>query len=197
MLTLYWLALILGGGLALFSLIGDFTGTDADYGGLDHDLGHGGIGHDGADTGWQLFSLRTATYFLFGFGATGVLVRLASGGPIITAAAALFTGVAAAFTSASVFRYLRRTSSGEMQGDTSFEGLQATVTLPFRNRRGKIEVVRGGREIELMAECYDDDAQNSDSWREVVIIEVRGGTARVSPLHQFERADALLPPAGE
>lgn len=196
MLTLYWLALILGGGLALFSLIGDFTGTDAG-GSLDHDVDHDAFGHDGPDAGWHLFSLRTATYFLFGFGATGVLVRLASGGPIITAAAALFTGVAAAFTSASVFRYLRRTSSGEMQGDTSFEGLQATVTLPFRNRRGKIEVMRGGREIELMAECYDDDAQDSERWREVVIVEVRGGTALVSPLHQFERADALLPPAGE
>ena len=197
MLTLYWLALILGGGLALFSLIGDFTGTDAVDGDVGHGLDHAPLGHDAGDPGWQLFSLRTATYFLFGFGATGVLVHLASGGPIITAAAALFTGVAAAFTSASVFRYIRQTSSGEMQGDTSFEGLQATVSLPFRNGRGKVEVMRGGREIELMAACYDDNAQNSESWREVVIVEVRGGTALVSPLHQFERADALLPPAGE
>ena len=54
-----------------------------------------------------------------------------------------------------------------------------------------------GREIELMAACYDDDARNPESWREVVIVEVRGGTALVSPLHQLERADALLPPAGE
>src|SRR5688572_23516547 len=122
MLTLYWLALILGGGLALFSLIGDFTGTDVEHAGaLDHGMDHGA--HGGADhdaLGWHLFTLRTATYFLFGFGAAGVLVGVTSGDsrPLAAALAAVFTGAVSGLTSASVFRYLRRTGSGEMQGDS-------------------------------------------------------------------------------
>jgi hypothetical protein len=80
-----------------------------------------------------------------------------------------------------------------MEGDVSFEGLLGRVVLPLRSGRGKILVERSGREIELMAECYDKDAQNPETWKQVVVVEIRGGTAFVAPLHEFERADALLP----
>jgi hypothetical protein len=190
MLTLFWFALVLGGGLALFSLAGDFFGGDAD---ADGDHIH--IDHDGADTNWQLFSLRSATYFLFAFGAVGVLITKSSDGasPIVATLGALFTGMLSAFASAALFRYIRSTNSGAMEADTSFEGLAAQVVLPLRNGRGKVLVERGGREIELMAECYDRDAQQPETWKQVVVVEIRGGTALVSPMHEFESANALLP----
>src|SRR5687768_17432107 len=75
MITLFWFALVLGGGLALFSLVGDFFDGDAGEGTTDHLH----IEHEGADSSWQLFSLRTLTYFLFAFGAVGVLLHYTSG----------------------------------------------------------------------------------------------------------------------
>ncbi|MEO5509427.1 MAG: hypothetical protein ABIV28_00340 [Longimicrobiales bacterium] len=187
MLTLFWFALVLGGGLALFSLAGDFFGSE----GADHIH----IEHDGADSHWQLFSLRAATYFLFAFGAVGVLVHFTSGGkaPLLAFFGALFTGIVSAFTSVAMFRYLKQTNSGAMETDASFEGLLGHVVLPLRGGRGKIAVERSGREIELMAECYDKNALQPETWKQVVVVEIRGGTAFVSPLHEFERADALLP----
>ncbi len=188
MLTLFWFALILGGGLAVFSLAGDFFGTDGD-------TDHLHIEHDSPDAHWQLFSLRTATYFLFAFGAVGVLVLKASAdaSSLVALIAAVFTGVLSAFASASLFGYLKRTNSGTMEADALFEGLQARVVLPLRNGKGKIMVERGGRELELMAECYDGEATQPETWKQVVIVEIRGGTALVSPMHEFERTDALLP----
>jgi hypothetical protein len=190
MLTLFWLALVLGGGLALFSVLGDFF----ESGGVD-DV-H--LEHDAVDAHWQLLSLRTATYFLFAFGAVGVLVHSVAGGSgFIALAAALFTGIVAAVASASLFGYLRQSNSGEMEGDASYEGLPARVVLPLRGGRGKIMVTRGGRDLELMAECFDDDPLQPETWKDVVIVEIRGGTALVSPMHEFERTDALLPPVTE
>jgi hypothetical protein len=77
MTTLFWLALVLGGGLALLSLLGDFLGFDhggdvsGDVGGdVGGDLAGGHLDHDAA----HILSLRSATYFLFAFGAVGVLL---------------------------------------------------------------------------------------------------------------------------
>ncbi len=192
MLTLFWFALVLGGGLALFSLAGDFFDSDTGDGlGADHLH----VEHDGADAHWQLFSLRTLTYFLFAFGAVGVLIQYTSGGdsPIVALAGATFTGVVAALASGALFRYVRQTNSGTMEADSSFEGLPARVLLPLRGGRGKIMVERGGREIELMAQCFEADAVSPETWKQVVVVEIRGGTALVSPLHEFGRDDALLP----
>jgi hypothetical protein len=191
MLTLYWLALVLGGGLSLFSLLGDFFGTEV----AEHaSLGHVAAG-DAGDADWQLFSMRSATYFLFAFGAVGLLTHMNGAAAIISVAAALFSGVAAAVAGAAIFRYLRATNSGAMASDVTYEGLQARVVLPLRNGRGKVAVMRGGREIELMAECYDAEPEHPENWKEVVIVEIRGGTALVSPMYQLERGDARIPPA--
>jgi membrane protein implicated in regulation of membrane protease activity len=189
MLTLFWFALVLGGGLAVFSLLGDFfEAAGADDLHIEHDTG---------DAAWQLLSLRTATYFLFAFGASGVLIHLTSDSALAALAGALFTGVAAALLSSTLFRYMRRTSSGALAGDAAYEGLQGRVVLPLKGGHGKIVVRRGGRDIELLAQCYDSDAVNPETWTDVVVIEIRHETALVSPLHEFAGADALLPPATE
>ena len=192
MLTLYWFALILGGGLALFSLLGDFMESGgAELSHMEHDADAGGDAH------WHLLSMRTLTYLLFAFGAVGLLTRASGAAGMVSFAAAAFSGVAAALGAAAVFRYLSATNAGAMESDSVYEGLQARVVLPLRNGRGKIVVERAGREIEMMAQCYEGDATAPENWKDVVIVEIRGGTAYVSPMHELERGDAVFPRATE
>lgn len=207
MTTLYWLALVLGGGLALLSLFGDMLGLDgdaaADAAGGDADLGHAGDlgGHHGGGAaaghdGMHILSLRSATYFLFAFGAVGVLLQFAWGGrqPWLGLLAAASTGAAAAFFSAALFGWVARTGSGELPSDRTLAGLAGTMVLPLREGGGKVQVVRGGREYELLARPFDPAAPAPESWTSVVVVEVVDGTALVTPL-DIAGSDPFLPSA--
>jgi hypothetical protein len=182
MSLLFWIALVLGGGLAVVSLLGDVFGDDASAD-FDHD-------------GLHILSLRSATYFLFAFGAVGVLLDWAWGGRLgaVTALAALSTGSAAALFSAYVFRWVRRTGSGAMPDDRSLVGLAGLVVLPLRPGSGRVVVRRGGREHELMARPFED-APDAESWTSVVVVDVVDGTALVSPYAPAELRGDLLPPS--
>jgi hypothetical protein len=177
--TLYWLALVLGGGLGLLSLIGGSIEMHVDHEVADPDA-------------WHILSMRSVTYFLFAFGAVGLLTRAAGSGPTLSLAAAAFTGGVSLFASAALFRYLNRTSSGAVPTDASLVGLMGAVVLPLRrDGGGKIVVYRAGREIELMARPFGDDASDSEAWNQVVVVEVSGGTALVAPypdLHHLPSA---------
>src|SRR5687768_18536471 len=92
MTFLYWLSLAVGGGLFVVSLLGDFFGAHGQFH-QDH-----GVHGDAGDTLWgKLLSLRTVTYFMFGFGAVGVgLTQLWQGErDVVTALAASTTGAIA------------------------------------------------------------------------------------------------------
>ena len=197
MTTLYWLALVLGGGLALLSLFGDVLGLEGDdapdlAGGSD--VGgaatgaHAAAGHDGM----HILSLRSATYFLFSFGAVGVLLQLAWGGrqPWLALGAAALTGAAAAYFSAALFGWVSRTGSGALPSDRTLSGLAGTMVLPLREGGGKVQVLRGGREYELLARPFDPAAPDAESWTQVVVVEVVDGTALVTPLDTG--SDSLL-----
>jgi hypothetical protein len=180
-ITLYWLALVLGGGLGLLSLIGGSIELQIDHEVADPDA-------------WHILSMRSATYFLFAFGAVGLLTHAAGTGSVWSLMAALFTAFVSAFSSAALFRYLNRTSSGAVPSDASLVGLTGAVVLPLRRGvGGKIVVYRAGREIELMARPFEDDAADSENWDQVVVVEVSGGTALVTPYPDLHR----LPSATE
>lgn len=173
MATLFWFALVVGAGLLLFSLL-----ADAD-GGADADLA---VDADVADAhGFELLSVRTLTYFLFGFGATGVLLGLTGAGLPVRVIMALAVGVLSGGLSAAAFGYLTRTQSGALLDDDTLVGLVGQVTVPLsRSGTGKIEVLRGHREIELLARPFDRDPETPESWTSVVVIDFEGGIARVS-----------------
>jgi hypothetical protein len=180
MITLYWLALVVGGGLALLSLFGDLVHLDM------HDVA--------ADVGaWHILSLRTATYFLFAFGAAGLLVSASGGGGQIALLGASVAGGMSAALSAAAFRYLRRSESGGVPADASLVGLPGRVVLPLRDGgTGKIVVSRGGRDIELLARAFDvATGPPIETWTEVVVVEVAAGTALVTPFSDAPQ----LPPA--
>jgi membrane protein implicated in regulation of membrane protease activity len=175
--TYYWFALIVGAGLLLFSLLGDA------------DSGHGadvaGDGQDGDPHGMRILSMRTATYFLFAFGATGVLAGLTGAGALITALVAGGAGVLSGGLSAAAFRWLQQNQSGALAADDSLVGRIGRVILPLSEHgMGKIEIERSGREIELLARPFDKQPRTPEAWTTVVIIDVEGGTALVSPYNE-------------
>src|SRR5688572_5059470 len=103
MAALYWFALIVGGGVLAASLLGGFT--DGGGGNLGHvgQVDSGGHGDTGDVNAFKILSLRNLTYFLFGFGATGLALGLL--GPLsglLIAIVAFLVGVTAAGASATL-----------------------------------------------------------------------------------------------
>lgn len=180
MTTLYIFSLVLGGGLLAFSLLGDTFGDHGDM--ADHDT-------DGA----KFLSLRTISYFLFVFGAVGAALTWGWRGasPVLTSVLAGGAGLLVSGVSAAVFSYLRRSSSGDTQGEESFVGLAGTVIVPIgAGGAGKVIVRRGDRAFELTARPFETDAAPPNTWRSVVIVEMQRGTALVAPLEDTTASEA-------
>lgn len=181
MLTLYLFALLVGGGLLAFSLLGGDDGA-----GAQHDALSG-------DNPLQFLSLRTLTYFLFVFGGVGTVLSWAWTGaaaPIVlllSVAAGMGIGALASLT----FRYLRRTDSGMLESEESFVGLSGRVIVPLRHGAvGKVLVQRGDRAYELLARAFDTTGADPGGWTSVVVVEMTRGTALVSPLDEPTLQDA-------
>lgn len=175
--ALYWFATVVGVGMYLFSALG---GGQHDAG---DDLHVGGDAHHDVDT-YKLLSLRTATYFLFAFGVTGVALSWMWNGlrGVLTAVLALAIGALGAGLSTAVFGWLKKSESGDMPGDRAWLGATGQVVLPLSaGGTGKIFVSRGGRSQELLARPFDDDASQPETWMQVMVLELRDGVALVAP----------------
>lgn len=183
MLSIYLLALLLGGGLLGLSLFG---GDATPEGGLNL-----------ADSGDMLrwLSLRSLTYFLFVFGGVGAVLTVSwhvVTTPII-AGLSVVAGAGVAIVASAVFRYLRRTDSGATISDDRYIGLSARVSVPFGERGvGKVLVSRGDRTVELMARPFGSATGNPHGWRDVIVVEMDRGTALVAPLDDPARRDSSL-----
>lgn len=183
MFSLYLFALIIGGGLLAFSTFG---GHDSHHGDVGHG-GHGGHGghHDAhGHNPVQWLSLRTLTYFLFVFGGVGAILTKtwnAATMPLVLLLS-VAAGVGIGGTVAMAFNYLRQTDSGASDSDDSFVGLPASVTLPIGSGgMGKVLVQRGDRTYELLARPLDAAAKGASKWKSVIVVEMKGGTAFVTP----------------
>ena len=218
MTSIFLFALILGGGLLAVSLLGDLFGggdvdLDGDFDGLDAELGADvdadlGGGVDAGEVGSTLavgdaptdlasairiFSIRNLTYFLFAFGGIGwLLVRFGPALPMAAITAlALLGGLSAAGLAALLFGWLRATDSGGQADEASFVGCEGRVLLPVgHGKMGQVVVRRGDREHELRALPFDDRAGSPERWLKVIVIEMDGGTARVSPIEALAPADS-------
>lgn len=186
MIALYWFAMVVGVGMYLFSVFADTHGH-GDAGG-DADAGD----HSHAMDGYQILSLRNATYFLFAFGVTGVALNWMWGGTrdLIIALLASGIGVLGASISTFVFGWLRKSESGEMPGDRAWLGATAEVVLPLSaGGTGKIFMSRSGRSQEMLARPFDSDAANPEQWSHVVVLEIRDGIALVAPNEELTLDD--------
>ena len=181
--TIFLICLIVGGGLLGLSLFAGDTDFDTDFD-LDVDLDADVDGMHGGDPhGFRILSLRTLSYFLFGAGAAGTaMVYLSDAGVVVASAVAAGVGLALAVVVDAVFRFLRRTESGETVAESSYVGLSARVTVPFRpGQAGKILVTRGSRTHEFVARPFDPTAGSVEDWTEVLIVAMDNGNALVAP----------------
>lgn len=171
MIDLFVLSLVVGGGLlAVSSFAGDAGEADLDLGGGDADA-------------LRILSIRSLTYFAFGFGVVGTGLRyLGDGSGVSLYLAATIGGLLVAGTSEMTFRYLERTDSGGMESESALVGQIGMMSLPIgRGGAGKVAVERGGRVHTLVARPVEGAVGDPAEWREVVIVEMRSGEARVSP----------------
>lgn len=171
MLSLYLFAVLLGGGLLLFSLLGG--DSDADV--------------DAFDSGnpMQYLSLRTLTYFLFVFGGVGAVLtwswtRAAS---LLVLPIAVAAGVLVAALASATFGYIRKTNSGDRDSEQTFVGLTGRVSLAMgEGNLGKVLVHRGDRVYELLARPFDAATGGYAFGTSVVVVEMSSGTALVTPI---------------
>lgn len=207
MIALYVFSLVLGGGFLGLSLLGDLFGghgdvdLSGDMGSLDADLdadldahgdadldAHGDGGHGGAShAAAKIFSIRTVTYSLFGFGAVGTLLTLFRGGgaPATTAALSVGTGLLSGVFINALFEWVKRGESGALEEDDHFAGHLGRVTLPIEASGGKVVVEIAGREVELLALPHASAAGGDASlWRRVLVVEMDRGVALVAPAEQ-------------
>lgn len=207
MLGLYVFSLVLGGGLLFVSMMGGIMGgaefdgieleTDgsldladaslaADSGFAAHEFG-GEKGPAGDMHGFKIVSMRTATYFLFGFGAAGTLltwIGTAERG-LLTFGIAVTLGLASAFIVAGVFGYLSGSESGTGSLAGTLVGLPGRVIVPLPSSGvGKVMVRHRDRSVDVMARPFDPVAEGAESWTAVVIVEMEGGIALVAPLEE-------------
>jgi membrane protein implicated in regulation of membrane protease activity len=186
MAALYWFALIVGGGVLVASLLSGLTDGGGGHSAAAGHVDSGGLGDTGDGDAFKILSLRNLTYFLFGFGATGLALGLL--GPLsglLTAIAAFVVGVTAAGASATLLGYVGRTGSGTREGEDSFIGCAGRITLPFAaGSPGRVMVRRGHREYELRARAFDGAARGASIGTEIVVVEMSGGTALVTPLEE-------------
>jgi len=181
MFGLYIFSLVVGGAFLLLSLFGDAFDSDID--GLDADLDVDVASVDGSGL-WEILSLRSLVYSLFGFGAVGTALSLIG---INSALYTLFVAAAAGVLSGALvswaFALVKRSEAGPRNSDTDFEGLLADVTVPLGNEgTGQIAVSRGGRRHVLLARPHDSAHESSpEDWTRVLVVELVGGVARVTP----------------
>jgi uncharacterized MAPEG superfamily protein len=179
------------------------AGADLDVGHLEVEVGHLEVGaghadldagHAGPDvdtTGWshaaaKIFSIRTITYALFGFGAVGTLRTFVwtGGSAVFTVLLAVVTGLLSGALINGAFTWVRRSESGVLEGESAYAGLTGRVTLPIiTGSGGRVVVEKGGRWVELRALPHPSTGEQGDpaGWTSVFVVEMQDGVALVAP----------------
>lgn len=171
MLTLYLVALGLGGTLLLASLLlggeqhADAAGDvdiDADVdldaaGGADAGGDHG-VGADAALAWLPLASMRFWIFFLAFFGLTGALLSVAGfANPVFTGLVAGGVGYVCGLGVVLAIRRMRASQTSSTAGVDDYVGASALVMVSVApGKPGKVRLEVKGRTVELLAETEDE-----------------------------------------
>lgn len=168
---------------------GSFDGgaghLDAGAAHADVDSVHGGGDVQASHIASKIFSIRTVTYSLFGFGAVGTMLtyvfHAASTGT--TAAFAVAGGLASGTLVNAAFTWVKRSESGALEGEFTYAGQSGRVTLPIVGTAGRVVVSHAGREVELRALPHPSALDQGDpaSWKAILVVEMKDGVALVAP----------------
>ena len=204
MLWIYIAAAIFGGGFILPALLGslDFdTDTDFEFDAdtdfdldmdadVDVDADHGG-GLEAA-TGiseWisSLLTFRTLIFFSAFFGIVGIVLTVLDYTEPIPFASATGLGLLAGVVNARLMSYLKRSDMSSHLTEKEIAGSTARVVLPVaQQRRGRVEVDVAGQPQFMVALPFRPDAAEMSQGAQVVVIEVKEGTAYVAPLPSLD-----------
>lgn len=214
MLSVYIFSLVLGGSFLLVSVLGDVFDAEVDVDSdFDADLaldagdatdaldaGDAGDATDAVDVthssgaadaaqgsaAAKIFSIRGLIYGLFGFGAVGSTVTWLGGtGFVATLVSAAVGGLLTGGMVTVLFNWLKANSASNRPGDSGFVGLRGTITLPVGDGSvGTVMVERGGRRIALRALPWGPAEGDPQAWRDVVVMEMDRGIARVAPIEE-------------
>ena len=188
MLTVYWLATLIGWPFVLFFLFsgGDLDADfDVDSGlDLDPDVDIDAAGAGPLDAILSFLSFRALAFFAAFFGLAGLLLTWVDAGTVLTIILAAGVGFFAFWLNGMLLRYLTRSSSDSSIRDRHIEGSPATVTIPIRpGHRGRVTVnVRGQRLVFTAAPYVEHEDAVFDVGDSVVIVEVDNGTAKIATL---------------
>ena len=184
--TLYWICLIVGGGLLIISSI---AGGDADVDvdldidvDMDVDAGHA---HAGSLTTW--LSMQFLVFFMAMFGVVGVTMTHLSdytGG--VTLACAAVVGLLVGQGAHQLLRKLRKTSGDSTPKRADYVNKIARVTISV-SAKGKGEVAlrvgRTDRYVPAIA-LHQADAFSPD--QTVGVVDYRDGVAEIVSREEFE-----------
>ncbi len=189
-LTLYLIALFVGGPLVLFSALGGDMDTDVDLD-VDADVDLDVDADVDADVGaglesWLPFArVRFWIFALFMVGLLGTTLTLAGelGGPLV-AALAFGIGTPLAMVGERAIRAIKSASTSATTSASDFVGAQGVVLLPVGPAQvGQIRVRVRGREIDLEARLDSDLESPIATHEPVLVYELTGdGVALVQPL---------------
>ena len=162
---------------------------DAD---ADADVGHAMVHAVSADladaadaavfAGWKPFlSLRFWTFGLASFGATGALLTISVLPGLASLIVAAPTGLAIGTGVAALFRYLKKSATGQVSSTRSFRGREARVLLAIRpGGMGKIRIEVDGPDVDMLARTKENTEIPIQS--KVLVITVEDGVAEVIPM---------------
>lgn len=210
MLTLYWVAFLVGGTLVALSLFGghDASGGDAGFDAGGHDVAHDApaVLVDGGEVEAEgvgfsdVLSLRFVFLFAAFFGLTGLLMRFAAG--VVEPLAGVIALVMGVLIGLFGNVFIRRVGQAEVSSaaqQTDFEGKTARVVLPFGGAdRGSITLVSKGQRYVLPARAFGG-VERYDRGEDVVVVRLDGRVAEVlrvgGPTADDETLPTSAPPA--
>ena len=184
--TLYWVCLIVGGGLIVISSV---AGGDADAcfdADLDVDLDvDTGYAHASALTSW--FSIQFVVFFLAMFGVVGVtLTHLTQRTSGVVLTLAISAGLLVGQGVHQLLRKLRRSSGDSTPKVADYVNKLARVTITVANEKKGEIALRVGRSDRFIAALarHSDDTFSPD--QQVGVVAYRDGVAEVVSREEFE-----------
>lgn len=164
-------ALLLGGALIAFSLLG----SDTDHADAHHAVGDTGL--------FAVFSLRNFTWASFAFGGIGLLAVLTRRSAATTWLSSVAAGVGTLIAVHLLFRALQRSEASSEALDALAVGTTAALVLPFNDDGlGVISFRAHGQVHEMPARRAAEVASlSSESFRSCRIGWIEDGVAIVEP----------------
>jgi membrane protein implicated in regulation of membrane protease activity len=190
MTTVYWICLIVGGGLLLISTVMGGHGHADAHGDVSMDSGMDAHtdavhGHAGSLAGW--FSIRFVVFFLAVFGMIGVALSLLTklGGAAVLASA-LGGGLLVGQCVHQLMRSLHRNSGDSTTQPGDYVNKLGRVTIriePPQKGEVAVQIAQGERFLPALSRRADRAFRVGE---QVAVVAYRGGIAEVVSREEFE-----------